>query len=111
MKIYTQVKTPIKSSKLSSLTENDGVYNRSLLSRCMKFENIFAQVKVFKFFSTTYRNRRKRFGLRINLVAGIINFESRSCLAGGLLYSREVMIEFLKKQLYKIRVSALFDFK
>jgi mobile genetic element len=77
----------------------------------MKFENIFAQVKVFKFFSTTYRNRRKRFGLRINLVAGIINFESRSCFAGGLLYSREVMIEFLKNQLYKIRVSALFDFK
>ncbi|MGT2928000.1 IS5/IS1182 family transposase, partial [Streptococcus danieliae] len=31
--------------------------------------------KVFKIFSTTYRNRKKRFGLRMNLIAGIINFE------------------------------------
>lgn len=72
MKIYPQVRTSIKSSKLSSLTENDGAYNRFLLSHHMKIENIFAQVKVFKIFSTTYRNRRKRFKLRMNLVAGII---------------------------------------
>ncbi len=26
-------------------------------------------------FSTTYRNHRKRFGLRMNLIAGIINHE------------------------------------
>ncbi|MGT2714490.1 IS5/IS1182 family transposase, partial [Streptococcus pluranimalium] len=32
-------------------------------------------VKVFKIFSTTYRNHKKRFNLRMNLVAGIINFE------------------------------------
>ncbi|MTV85265.1 IS5/IS1182 family transposase, partial [Streptococcus pneumoniae] len=25
-------------------------------------------------FSTTYRNHRKRFGLRMNLIAGIINY-------------------------------------
>ncbi|MDT5615323.1 hypothetical protein RQZ10_01240, partial [Streptococcus pneumoniae] len=29
----------------------------------------------FKMFSTTYRNHRKRFGLRMNLIAGIINHE------------------------------------
>ncbi|HGP9574994.1 TPA: IS5/IS1182 family transposase, partial [Streptococcus pneumoniae] len=32
----------------------------------------FAKVKTF---STTYRNHRKRFGLRMNLIAGIINHE------------------------------------
>ncbi len=31
--------------------------------------------KTFKIFSTTYRNRRKRFGLRMNVIAGIINRE------------------------------------
>ncbi|CJY95813.1 transposase-like protein%2C IS1381 ISSpn7 [Streptococcus pneumoniae] len=36
---------------------------------------IFAKVKTFKMFSTTYRNHRKRFGLRMNLIAGIINHE------------------------------------
>ncbi|COB85256.1 multidrug resistance protein 1 (ATP-binding cassettesub-family B member 1) (P-glycoprotein 1) (antigen) [Streptococcus pneumoniae] len=40
-----------------------------------KVENIFAKVKTFKMFSTTYRNHRKRFGLRMNLIAGIINHE------------------------------------
>ncbi|VFI07292.1 transposase-like protein, IS1381 ISSpn7 [Streptococcus pneumoniae] len=35
----------------------------------------FAKVKTFKMFSTTYRNHRKRFGLRMNLIAGIINHE------------------------------------
>ncbi|OIB32636.1 IS5 family transposase [Streptococcus pneumoniae] len=40
-----------------------------------KVENIFAKVKTFKMFSTIYRNHRKRFGLRMNLIAGIINHE------------------------------------
>ncbi|HGP9932719.1 TPA: IS5/IS1182 family transposase, partial [Streptococcus pneumoniae] len=34
-----------------------------------------AKVKTFKMFSTTYRNHRKRFGLRMNLIAVIINHE------------------------------------
>lgn len=76
MKVYSQAKTPIKSSKLHALTDEDKAYNRELSSRRIKVENVFAKVKVFKIFSTTYRNRRRRFGLRINLVAGIINFES-----------------------------------
>jgi len=41
MKIYLQVKTSIKSSKLSYLTENDREYKRFLLSRRMEIENIF----------------------------------------------------------------------
>ncbi|VNL64660.1 transposase [Streptococcus pneumoniae] len=53
MKIYPQAQTPRKSSKLKP----------------------FAKVKTFKMFSTTYRNHRKRFGLRMNLSAGIINHE------------------------------------
>ncbi|HHE4378806.1 TPA: IS5/IS1182 family transposase, partial [Streptococcus pneumoniae] len=32
-------------------------------------------IKTFKMFSTTYRNHRKRFGLRMNLIAAIINHE------------------------------------
>ena len=77
MKLYSQAKTPIKSSKLHPLTDEDKAYNRALSSRRIKVENISAKGKVFKNFSTTYRNRKRRFGLRMNLVAGIINFESR----------------------------------
>lgn len=51
------------------------VYNHALSKERSKVENIFAKVKTFKMFSTTYRNHRKRFGLRMNLIAGIINHE------------------------------------
>ncbi|CJS84687.1 transposase-like protein%2C IS1381 ISSpn7 [Streptococcus pneumoniae] len=69
MKIYPQAQTPRKSSKLKPLIAEDKAYNHALS------ENIFAKVKTFKMFSTTYRNHRKRFGLRMNLIAGIINHE------------------------------------
>ncbi|TMR68171.1 IS5/IS1182 family transposase, partial [Streptococcus pseudopneumoniae] len=32
-------------------------------------------IKTFKISSTTYRNHRKHFGLRMNLIVGIINHE------------------------------------
>ena len=41
----------------------------------MLVENVLAQFKVFKVFSSRYRNRLKRLGLRLNLIAGIINME------------------------------------
>lgn len=78
IKFYSQAKTPKKSSKLHPLTDKDKAYNRDLSARRIKIENVFAKVKVFKIFSTTYRNRKQRFGLRMNLIAGIINFESQS---------------------------------
>ncbi|HEY9907692.1 MAG TPA: IS5/IS1182 family transposase, partial [Thermosynechococcaceae cyanobacterium] len=32
-------------------------------------------LKIFRILSERYRNRRRRFGLRFNLIAGIYNFE------------------------------------
>ncbi|VKO57564.1 transposase [Streptococcus pneumoniae] len=75
MKIYPQAQTSRKSSKLKPLTAEDKACNHALSKERSKVENIFAKVKTFKMFSTTYRNHRKRFGLRMNLIAGIINHE------------------------------------
>ncbi|MCC9798161.1 transposase, partial [Streptococcus agalactiae] len=75
MKMYSQAHTPRKSSKLKPLTLEDKTYNHTLSKERLKVENIFAKVNTFKIFSTTYRNRRKRFGLRMNLIAGMINRE------------------------------------
>ena len=74
-KMYSQVQTPRKSSKLKPLTLEDKSYTHVLSKERIKVENIFAKVKTFKLFSTTYRNRRKRFRLRMNLIAVIINRE------------------------------------
>ncbi|SNO74979.1 transposase [Streptococcus pneumoniae] len=75
MKIYPQAQTSRKSSKLKPLTVEDKACNHALSKERSKVENIFAKVKTFKMFSTTYQNHRKRFGLRMNLIAGIINHE------------------------------------
>ncbi|SNE36371.1 mobile genetic element [Streptococcus pneumoniae] len=64
-----------ESSKLKPLTLEDKSYNHVLSKERIKVENIFVKVKTFKMISTTYRNHRKRFGLRMNLIAGIINRE------------------------------------
>jgi len=38
-------------------------------------EHVIGKLKIFKILSDRYRNRRRRFGLRFNLIAGIYNFE------------------------------------
>ncbi|VFI51738.1 transposase [Streptococcus pneumoniae] len=73
--VRPQAQTPRKSSKLKPLTAEDKACNHALSKERSKVENIFAKVKTFKMFSITYRNHRKRFGLRMNLIAGIINHE------------------------------------
>ncbi len=40
-------------------------------------ENVIGMLKRFKIIADKYRNRRKRFGLRFNLISGIYNFELR----------------------------------
>ncbi|HEY2811248.1 MAG TPA: IS5/IS1182 family transposase, partial [Rhabdochlamydiaceae bacterium] len=37
--------------------------------------NVIGSLKRFKILSDRYRNRRKRFTLRFNLIAGIYNLE------------------------------------
>ncbi len=41
-------------------------------------ENVIGIVKRFRVLAEKYRNRRKRFHLRFNLIAGIYNFELQS---------------------------------
>ncbi|KJV57215.1 IS5 family transposase ISOt6 [Orientia tsutsugamushi] len=38
-------------------------------------ENVIGMLKRFKIIADKYRNRRKRFGLRFNLIFGIYNFD------------------------------------
>lgn len=74
-KLYPQAQTPIKSSKKHKLNKDDKEFNHHLSSQRMLVENIFAKFKVFKVLSSRYRNHLKRLGLRLNLIAGIINRE------------------------------------
>ena len=68
-------KLPKKRSKHNPLTRLDKIKNKQLASERVDNENVIGMVKRFKIISDRYRNRRKRFGLRFNLIAGIYNYE------------------------------------
>jgi len=67
---------PKKNTKLKKLTKDDKKENRKLASKRIIIEQINAKIKVFKITKYPYRNRRKRFGLRMNLICAIINIDS-----------------------------------
>lgn len=65
---------PKKRSKHKPLTMNDKIKNREISSKRVLNENVIGIIKRFKIVSDRYRNRRKRFGLRFNLISGLYNF-------------------------------------
>jgi hypothetical protein len=74
-KIHVQLKLPKKKTKKNPLTKDDQKNNRQLVSERVLNENVSGVIKRFKIIADRYRNRRKRFALRFNLIAGIYNFE------------------------------------
>lgn len=64
-----------KKSENNPLTPEDKANNRKISSERITNEHTIGFIKRFKILAERYRNRRKRFGLRFNLIAGVCNFE------------------------------------
>ena len=77
IKIHANSSLPKKKSKKYPLSKEDKMRNRRISSDRVLNEHMIALIKRFKVISERYRNRRKRFGLRFSLIAGICNFELR----------------------------------
>lgn len=73
--LHPNSQTPAKKSKLHPLNQAQKASNRALSRRRIFVENIIRRLKIFRILSERYRNRRKRFGLRFNLIAAIYNME------------------------------------
>ncbi len=74
-KIHSRSALPKKKTKKKPLTKEDKKANRQLASERVLNENVIGVLKRFKIIADRYRNRRKRFALRFNLIAGIYNWE------------------------------------
>lgn len=74
-RLQNNTRLPKKSSKKKPLTKEEKKQNREISSERVINENVIGSLKRFKIISDRYRNRRRRFGLRFNLIAGICNFE------------------------------------
>jgi len=63
----------VRRKKEKNLTQKEYILNDKMKRKRVNIEHTIGFFKKFKIFSTRYRNRRSRFGLRMNLVAGIRN--------------------------------------
>ncbi len=77
-KLHGKSKTPKKKPKKGQLTKEEKRANRELSRRRIMIENVIRSLKIFRILSERYRNRRKRFSLRFNLIAGLYNYELSS---------------------------------
>ena len=66
---------PYRHRKNKPLSKEQKQHNRTLASERVVVEHAIRRLKVFRILSERYRNRRKRFGLRVNLIAGLLNYE------------------------------------
>lgn len=74
-KLHANSQIPAKKSKLHPLTAEQKSANRDLARQRIFCEHVIGRLKVFRILSDRYRNRRKRFCLRFNLIAAIYNLE------------------------------------
>lgn len=77
-KLHRNTELPKKRRKKCPLTKEDKRHNQRIASERVINENIIGKLKRFKIIADRYRNRRKRFGLRFNLIAGLYNWELKS---------------------------------
>lgn len=75
-KLHLNTDLPKKRSKKNHLSLEDKKQNRKLSQEKAINENVIGRIKRFKVVSDRYRNRRKRFGLRFNLICAICNLET-----------------------------------
>ena len=67
--------TPRKKPRKDKLSVAERKDNRELAKERIIIENVFAHLKRFRILQGRYRNRRKRFRLRFNLIASVYNYE------------------------------------
>jgi len=74
-KLHSNTELPKKRSKKNPLTTEDKIENRRISSSRVLVENVIRCLKIFRVLAEKYRKRRKRFTLRLNLIAAIYNLQ------------------------------------
>jgi IS5 family transposase len=74
-KLHENSETPKKKTKKRPLTKEEKANNRRINSERVAVEHKNCRLKRFHILDYPYRNRRKRFALRLSLFCGLHNFE------------------------------------
>nr|WP_119673196.1 transposase family protein [Deinococcus sp. RM]RIY09047.1 hypothetical protein D3W47_07450 [Deinococcus sp. RM] len=65
--------TPHKVTRARPLTPEERQENRALASTRLRVEHVIRRLKIFRVLKDVYRHRRRRFALRVNLIAAVCN--------------------------------------
>jgi len=71
--LHPNSELPKKRSKKNPLTKQDKKNNQAISSSRVLIENLIRALKIFRILAEKYRNRRRRFLLRFNLIAALYN--------------------------------------
>jgi len=74
-KLHANSRLPIKKPKGGALSPDDKAKNRALAGERIGIEHVNRRFKIFRILAERYRNRRRRYGLRCNLIAALYNYE------------------------------------
>ena len=66
---------PKKKPRNGELSEAERDENRTLSKERIYIEHVNRRVKIFRILAQRYRNRRRRYGLRFNIIAALYNYE------------------------------------
>ena len=70
---HPQTCLPVKKPKGGKLSVEQKAYNCALGRFRVAVEHVVRSLKIWRILKEIYRNRRKRFSLRFNLIAGLLN--------------------------------------
>lgn len=70
---HQQTCLPIEKPKGGQLSPEQKAHNRALGRFRIAVEHVVRSFKIWPILKETYRNRRKRFSLRFNLIAALVN--------------------------------------
>jgi hypothetical protein len=74
-KLPANRQTPEKKRRGEKLSPEAKRRSRELARLRMVVEHVLRHLKIFRLLAERYRNRRRRFSLRFNLIAGLYNLE------------------------------------
>ncbi len=74
-KWHSNSRLPHKRPRGGQLSQEQKADNRALARRRVVIEQVNRCLKIFRILAQRYRNRRRRFGLRCNLIAALYNYE------------------------------------
>jgi len=73
--LHPNSRLPIKKPKGGTLSRADKAKNHELAAERIGIEHVNRRFKIFRILAERYRNRRRRYGLRCNLIAALYNYE------------------------------------